>query len=54
METKILKKGKAEERLFSAMQEAFYEGERSIFRIGEVEAAVVPLEDLPILKEIEE
>ena len=40
-------------RLLKAVEEAHYDGERTLWEDGEIKAAIVPVEDLETLKEME-
>jgi len=40
-------------KFLEALQDAHYNGERMILEQGEVKAAIVPIEDLEVLEEIE-
>ena len=43
----------SKDRVLKAILEAHYSGERCIFEKGELKAALVPIEDLEVLEELE-
>ncbi len=49
----MTKKNVTQEKMLQAMQDACYSGERSFFEKGDLKVAIVPVEDLEVLEEMD-